>query len=170
MGVVRGGELDFEGLSCDAAGNRYLVSEAQVAVLKLPVEGSPAWLPMPANLIGQARVSGLFWQFNGLVEGLAVNPAGTRLWLAAERQNRGLLALQQQTSGWACGQSCVLLSESAYQRAPAQMGGERLPLDFADLAFLPANCSPWSGCNCRSAGAIRRMARWSAAGRLPTRR
>ena len=33
MGVVRGGELDFEGLSCDAAGIRYLVSEAQVAVL-----------------------------------------------------------------------------------------------------------------------------------------
>ena len=135
MGVVRGGELDFEGLSCDAAGNRYLLSEAQVAVLKLPVEGSPSWLPLPANLVSQARVSGLFWQFNGLVEGLAVNPDGTRLWLAAERQNRGLLALQQQTSGWACGQSCVLLSESAYQRAPAQMGGERLPLDFADLAF-----------------------------------
>ena len=61
MGVVRGGELDFEGLSCDAAGNRYLLSEAQVAVLKLPVAGSPSWLPLPANLVSQARVSGLFW-------------------------------------------------------------------------------------------------------------
>ena len=135
VGIVRGGELDFEGLSCDAAGNRYLVSEAQVAVLKLPLDGSPNWLPLPPNLLGQARVSGLFRQFNALAEGLAVDPAGKRLWLAAERQNRGLIALQQQTGGWACAQSCVLLSESTYQYAPAQMGGERLPVDFSDLAF-----------------------------------
>ena len=136
MGVVRGGELDFEGLSCDAAGNRYLVSEAQVAVLKLPVEGSPSWLPLPANLIGQARVSGLFWQFNGLVEGLAVNPDGTRLWLAAERQNRGLLALYQESSRWGCQGSCVLLSEAGELAAPASIGGEMQPNDFADLAFF----------------------------------
>ncbi|MGH8465028.1 MAG: DNA topoisomerase IV, partial [Pseudomonas sp.] len=38
-GKVRGGDLDFEGISCDAAGNRYVVSEAHAAVLQVPVEG-----------------------------------------------------------------------------------------------------------------------------------
>ncbi|MBF2942189.1 DNA topoisomerase IV, partial [Pseudomonas aeruginosa] len=43
-GLVRGGNLDFEGIACDAAGNRYLVSEAHAAVLQLPVSGAPNWL------------------------------------------------------------------------------------------------------------------------------
>uniref|UniRef100_UPI002551AA0C hypothetical protein n=1 Tax=Bacillus subtilis TaxID=1423 RepID=UPI002551AA0C len=33
---IRGGDLDFEGISCDAAGNRYIVSEAHAAVLRVP--------------------------------------------------------------------------------------------------------------------------------------
>lgn len=41
---IRGGDLDFEGITCDAAGNRYIVSEAHAAVLKVPVEGAPEWL------------------------------------------------------------------------------------------------------------------------------
>ena len=34
--LVRGGDLDFEGISCDGAGNRYIVSEAHAAVLQVP--------------------------------------------------------------------------------------------------------------------------------------
>ncbi|PAV73374.1 hypothetical protein WR25_26603 [Diploscapter pachys] len=35
---IRGGELDFEGITCDQAGNLYIVSEAHAAVLQLPVD------------------------------------------------------------------------------------------------------------------------------------
>jgi hypothetical protein len=135
-GLVRGGDLDLEGLSCDAAGNRYLLSEAYAAVLQVPMQGQASWLALPPDLLGQARASGLLWQFNGLFEGLAVDPAGKRLWLAAERQNRGLLALQHQPGGWTCSGTCVLLSESGELATPAQLGAEVLPKDFADLAFF----------------------------------
>lgn len=135
-GIVRGGDLDLEGLSCDAAGNRYLLSEAYAAVLQVPVQGQANWLALPPDLLGQARASGLLWQFNALFEGLALDPAGKRLWLAAERENRGLLALQQQPSGWVCADTCVLLSEGGELAAPAQLGGEVLAKDFADLAFF----------------------------------
>jgi hypothetical protein len=135
-GIVRGGDLDFEGLSCDAAGNRYLVSEAQVAVLQVSPQGHASWLSLPPTLLRQARASGMLWQFNGLFEGVAVDPKGERLWLAAERENRGLLALQQESSGWGCVGSCVLLSESAELAAPAPIGGELQPKDFADLVLF----------------------------------
>jgi hypothetical protein len=135
-GLLRGGDLDFEGLSCDAAGNRYLVSEAHVAVLKIPPQGPASWLTLPPSLLRQARASGLLWQFNGLFEGVAIDPAGARLWLAAERQNRGLLALHQASSGWACEGSCVLLSEGAEVVAPTQIGAQLQPNDFSDLTFF----------------------------------
>lgn len=93
-----------------------------------------------------------------------MDPAGTRLWLAAERQNRGLLALQQQTSGWACARAAYC-SVSAYQRAPAQMGGERLPVILLTWRFLPANCTGTSAITvCRrnpADGALERC--WSFA-------
>ena len=135
-GIWRGGELDFEGLSCDAAGNRYLVSEAQVAVLQVPAQGPANWLSLPATLLSQARASGLLLQYNALFEGLAVDPTGSRLWLAAEREKRGLLALHKQPGGWACAGSCVLLSEGHELVAPMPLGAEVLPADFSDLAFF----------------------------------
>ncbi|MBX9756384.1 MAG: esterase-like activity of phytase family protein [Pseudomonadaceae bacterium] len=135
-GLFRGGSLDFEGLSCDAAGNRYLASEAHVAVLKIPSQGPVSWLALPPNLLREARASGMLLQFNALFEGLAIDPAGKRLWLAAERQNRGLLALHKQAEHWSCKGSCVLLSEDGEIAAPAPIGGKLQPKDFADLAFF----------------------------------
>jgi hypothetical protein len=135
-GIWRGGDLDFEGLTCDAAGNRYLVSEAHVAVLKLPVQGPSNWLRLPPSLLPKARAKGLLWQFNGLFEGLAVDPAGSRLWLAAERESRGLLALQKESGHWVCQGDCVLFSDSGVSAAPAPLGGEVLPNDFSDLVFF----------------------------------
>ncbi|MES2821389.1 MAG: esterase-like activity of phytase family protein [Pseudomonadota bacterium] len=134
-GVLRGGQLDFEGLSCDAAGNRYLVSETQAGVLQLPPAGSPRWLELPANLTRQARARGLLLRFNAAYEGLTVDPAGQRLWLAAERQSRGLLALQAQANAWACNGNCVLLRESGDLAAPEVIGGELAARDFSGLAF-----------------------------------
>lgn len=134
-GSLRGGHLDFEGLSCDAAGNRYLVSEARMSVLMVPAEGEPRWLRLPSSLLRQARASGMLLHYNSMFEGIAVDPTGERLWLAAERKRRGLLALQRQRSNWRCSGSCVLLSESGEETGPEELGGKPQPLDFSGLAF-----------------------------------
>lgn len=136
-GQVRGGDLDFEGISCDDAGNRYLVSEAHAAVLQVPVEGEPNWLKIDPSMVRQARASGMLLHFNALFEGLAVSPAGDRIWLAAERERRGLLLINRQQTVWNCGDGCVLLSEAGVEMQPPQMPEPRaLPRDFADLALF----------------------------------
>ncbi len=136
-GKVRGGDLDFEAITCDAAGNRYVVSEAHAAVLQVPVDGEPNWLKIDPSLVRQARASGMLLHFNALFEGLAVNPAGDRLWLAAERERRGLLLINRQQTVWDCAGGCVLLSEAGVEMQPPQMPEARaLPRDFADLALF----------------------------------
>lgn len=134
--LLRGGSLDFEGLSCDAAGNRYLVSESQVAVLKLSAQGEASWLRLEPGLLHQARVKGMLWKFNALLEGIAIDPPGEHLWLAAERQHRGLLELNKQQDHWSCDSRCVLLSEGGELAAPAALGGELFARDFSDLVFF----------------------------------
>lgn len=134
-GLVRGGELDFEGISCDAAGNRYLVSEAKAAVLQLPVMGEPNWLKLPQGLLRQARASGMLLHYNSLFEGIAVDPAGERLYLAAERMRRGLLVVHKQRAIWRCTGGCVLFSEAGTEPAPEQLGAKEQPRDFSGLAF-----------------------------------
>ncbi|MEX6501474.1 esterase-like activity of phytase family protein [Pseudomonas sp. 25A3E] len=134
--LVRGGGLDFEGLSCDAQGNRYLVSEARAAVLQLAPFGQPQWLALPPGMVRQARASGMLLHFNALLEGIAIDPAGERLWLAGERQRRGLLVLHKQASRWHCSGGCVLLSEGGSEPLPAPAeGGKPMPRDFSGLAF-----------------------------------
>jgi hypothetical protein len=135
-GIARGGVLDFEGLTCDSAGNRYLVSESTLGVLHLPLAGEPKWLELPPELMRQARASGMLLQFNSLIEGIAVDPAGKRLYLAAERKRRGVLVLHKQQNNWRCIESCVLVSEGGTVRGPAQLGSKRgEPRDFSDLSI-----------------------------------
>lgn len=133
---IRGAELDFEGISCDDAGNLFVVSEAHAAVLEIPLEGAPQWLKIDPAMIRQARASGMLLHFNALFEGLAVSPSGDRLWLAAERERRGLISVRRQQSVWSCTGSCVLLSEAGVEMRPAQMQRSRpVSRDFADLAL-----------------------------------
>lgn len=134
-GLVRGGEFDFEGISCDAAGNRYLVSEAKAGVLQLPVVGEPSWLKLPGNLVRQARASGMLLHSNSLFEGIAVDPSGERLYLAAERMRRGLLVVHKRGSVWRCNGSCVLFSESGREAGPEALNSTPQPRDFSGLAF-----------------------------------
>jgi len=61
-GPWRGGQLDFEGISCDAAGNRYLLSEARASVLRVDRQGQGEWLRLPQALVRQARASGMLLQ------------------------------------------------------------------------------------------------------------
>jgi hypothetical protein len=134
--IVRGGLLDFEGISCDAAGNKYVVSEAHAKVLKVPVDGAPVWLKLPGELVGQARAKGMLQHFNAIFEGLAVSPKGDRLWLAAERDQRGLLIVSRNDENWRCNGSCVLRTEPGKDVLPPQVGGKAVSRDFADLSLF----------------------------------
>lgn len=134
--LVRGGDMDFEGVTCDAAGNRYLVSEAHATVLKVPVSGAPSWLKLPPSAVREARAKGLLQKFNAIFEGIAINPEGDRLWLAAEREKRGLLVVHQERGAWSCKGGCVMLSEGGMQTMPPQMGSREVNRDFADLSLF----------------------------------
>ncbi|WP_448653223.1 esterase-like activity of phytase family protein [Pseudomonas fluorescens] len=134
---IRGGDLDFEGITCDAAGNRYIVSEAHAAVLQVPVEGAAEWLKIAPSMVREARASGMLLHFNALFEGLAVNPAGNQIWLAAERERRGLISIKRGQSVWDCDGPCVLLSEAGQEVQPAQFtNAKAVSKDFADLALF----------------------------------
>lgn len=134
--LVRGGTLDFEGISCDAQGNRYLVSETRAAVLQVSSNGSAQWLNLPTGLVRQARASGMLLHFNALLEGIAVEPSGERLWLGAERERRGLMVLHRKQSTWGCSGGCVLFSEAGEDAPPPGLGrGVPMSRDFSDLAF-----------------------------------
>lgn len=134
---IRGGDLDFEGISCDAAGNRYIVSEAHAAVLQVPVDGAPQWLQIAPRMVREARASGMLLHFNALFEGLAVNPEGNQIWLAAERERRGLISIKRPHSLWDCDGACVLLSEAGQEVQPAQFtNAKAVSRDFADLALF----------------------------------
>lgn len=132
---ITGNSLDFEGISCDEKGNRYLISESSAQVLQLSPIGSAQWLNLPANLIRQARASGMLREFNALFEGIAVDPAGERLWLAAERRSRGLVVLHRERDGWSCSGGCTLFSESGMEPSPEALGGHPENRDFADVAY-----------------------------------
>ncbi|QHF01498.1 DNA topoisomerase IV [Pseudomonas asturiensis] len=133
--VVRGGSMDFEGVSCDAQGNRYLVSEAYGTVLKVPVDGAPAWLALPHELVAQARANGMLQHFNAIFEGIAMNAEGDRIWLAAEREKRGLLVVQRDKDQWTCGQSCVLLAEGGQDTLPPEQKRQKVSTDFSDISL-----------------------------------
>ncbi|MCX7081447.1 MAG: esterase-like activity of phytase family protein [Pseudomonas sp.] len=133
---LRGGDLDFEGITCDSAGNRYIVSEAHAAVLQVPPTAAPSWLKISPLMVRQARASGLLLHFNAVFEGIAINPAGNLLWLAAERERRGLLVVHKQQAVWDCDGNCVVLSEGGLEQPPPQVkvtGGQQK--DFSDLVF-----------------------------------
>lgn len=134
---VRGGDLDFEGITCDSVGNRYIVSESHAAVLQVPSVGPSSWLKISPILVREARASGMLLRFNALFEGLAISPAGDQLWLAAERERRGLLLIKRQQTVWDCEGGCVLLSEAGMEMQPAKFPKARaVSRDFADLSLF----------------------------------
>ncbi|KGK83202.1 DNA topoisomerase IV subunit B [Stutzerimonas degradans] len=134
-GQLRGGQMDFEGLSCDSLGNRYLVSEAHASVLRVNPAGSAEWLRLPSSLVRQARASGMLLHFNAMFEGIAVDPAAERMWLAAERERRGLLVLHRQQNSWHCTGGCVLLAEGGQELPPPALGQQPTAPGFTAVAF-----------------------------------
>jgi hypothetical protein len=144
---LRGQALDFEGISCDAAGNRYLLSESLLSVLLVPRadegEAAPSarWLNLDQAVYAEGAERGLWQRVNALGEGIAVAPDGNTLWLAAERQARGLVKVERQRDDdWRCPVAgCVLLAERRYLPAepfgPGILAGGMLPLDFSALSY-----------------------------------
>ena len=132
--ILGAGQLDLEGISCDDSGNRYLVSESLAEVLVLAVDGTVRWLDLPRDMVAAAREAGLLQRVNALYEGIAVDPAGTRLWLAAERQGRGILLvdLDEQKS---CSSGCILVAENRQIMPPPALGTSPLAADFSALAL-----------------------------------
>lgn len=81
--------LDFEGITCDSAGNFYLVSETQFKILKVAADGSPAtWITPDLKSYGQKV--GLFQVKNAYFEGITPT-APNRFILCPERQPRGIM-------------------------------------------------------------------------------
>ena len=88
---LSGRALDFEGLACDAQANRYLVSESQLGVLKLPPAGEIAvegqWLNLDPAVYSEGESRGLWQQVNALAEGVAIDAARWRAvfcWLSVD--------------------------------------------------------------------------------------
>lgn len=134
---VRGGAMDFEGISCDGAGQRYLVSEAYASVLRLGPEGTSEWLALPELLWTQAQAQGLLRQQNAFYEGLAVDASATHLWLAAERTRRGLLQLEFVDGHWLCPkQQCILFLDAPADASSAAPAETAPSLDFSDLVWF----------------------------------
>jgi len=134
---VRGGDLDFEGITCDSAGNRYLVSEGHAAVLQVPPTGPASWLKITPMMVREARARGLLQHFNAIFEGIAINPAGDQMWLAAERQGRGLLMIKRKQTVWDCDGGCVLLSEAGMEMQPPQFPHAKpVNRDFSDVSLF----------------------------------
>ncbi|HEY0290480.1 MAG TPA: esterase-like activity of phytase family protein [Pseudomonas sp.] len=133
--LIRGGDMDFEGVTCDAAGNRYLVSEAYATVLKVPAEGVPVWLDLPKQIVQEAQAAGMLGHFNAIFEGLAINAAGDQLWFDAERDKRGLLTVHRDQDAWSCKGSCILRVESGDDILPPQVGGKSVSKDFSDVSL-----------------------------------
>lgn len=137
--VVRGGVYDFEGIACDAMDNRYIVSEAYLAVLQVTKTGQAKWLDLPDELWSQAKQTGLLQKVNETLEGIAISPDGKQLWLAAERNLRGLLTvIYDDNKGWHCpAGNCVLLAEGGSEPLPKQFRRKNrvMTRDFSDLVF-----------------------------------
>lgn len=88
--------LDFEGITCDKQGNFYVASETGFRVLRVSAGGKKAeWIT--ENLKSHGDRVGLFTKGGGYIEGIA-REAGGRLILAAERQARGILEVDPDTT------------------------------------------------------------------------
>ena len=81
--------LDFEGITCDSAGNFYIVSEMHSRILRVAHDGqSSGWITPDLKPYGEAE--GLFQVLNAYFEGITLLAPGYFL-LCAERQPRGLM-------------------------------------------------------------------------------
>jgi hypothetical protein len=88
--------LDWEGITCDAEGDFFLVSESKFRILKIDAQTRKTeW--MTPNLENTGRKIGLFKKPNAAFEGIAYLPPD-RFILAIEREPRGFMQVRIGTS------------------------------------------------------------------------
>ena len=63
-----------------------------------------------------------------------MDAGGTTLWLAAERQGRGLVRVD--LAGGDCAEGCVPVAEDKTIQPPSALGRDPLPADFSALALF----------------------------------
>ncbi len=116
------------------------------AVLQVPPRGPATWLKISPMMVREARASGMLLQFNALFEGLAINPAGDQMWLAAERESRGSADDQAQADGVGLRRRLCAAERSGHGNATAAVSQAPEP----STGILPtchcstASCSPLS--------------------------
>jgi hypothetical protein len=136
------GALDFEGITCDAARNLYVLSETYSAILKVSTNGALVWLTISPRMLTKAREAGLLAHANALFEGLVITGvASTEIWLAAERQKRGLVKIERRITPiyytWYCASDCVVMTEGGLAPQPPQFPGSKpVERDFSDIALF----------------------------------
>lgn len=86
---IRHTRFDWEGVSCDPAGNLYLLSETYAQILMVTPTQEVRWLD--GGLYEAAHAKQMMQHTNGFAEGLAWAPE--QLIIAAERDQRGLIEL-----------------------------------------------------------------------------
>ena len=119
-----GAEMDWEGITADAGGSLYLISENHGRVLRVTRDGTATWAT--PDLREAAAGTGLFAKSNAGFEGIAW--LGPNHWLAAvEREPRGLL--EWRGNGRSLETFATLQEHSPYSRALPLL---RLP-DYSGL-------------------------------------
>ncbi len=84
--------MDWEGITCDPAGNFYLISESRGRILQVRPDGSSGWICR--DLRPESAPEGLFAKENAGFEGVAW--LAPNHWLGAvEREPRGLVDLHR---------------------------------------------------------------------------
>ncbi|MFH1009596.1 MAG: esterase-like activity of phytase family protein [Candidatus Latescibacterota bacterium] len=120
---VPGKRLDFEGITCDADGTFYLVSETAFRILRVSSKGSEvSWITPSLRAYGEEK--GLFQAHGGYLEGIALL-GPNRFLVCAERQPRGLMELNLQLD-------TLSVSAFAYDQTILNMPAGR-NADFSDL-------------------------------------
>lgn len=117
-------KYDWEGVACDSNNDIYLLSESNVAVLRVTPSGKSEWLDMP--LYAAARQAGLLQRFNAFVEGIALSHGS--MIIAAERDPRGLMSASVHDGQWTIDHA----ERSVDSGLPAPTSDQRSS-DFADL-------------------------------------
>jgi len=118
-------KLDFEGITCDDAGNFYLISETSFRILRVSATGEDvSWVTPSLRSYGEEK--GLFQVPNAYLEGLTwVGP--NKFILAVERQPRGIIELDMNKVPYE-------VSVYSYDTTQLKLPKGRNP-DFSDLFF-----------------------------------
>lgn len=111
------GGYDWEGLACDEDGHFYLASEYYVAVLKVNAQGDAKWITPSFYQAGTA--AGLFKKQNAFIE--AITLYDNAIWLAAEREPRGIVKVPSDAPA------------EFIRQSGAELSDQQLPWDFTGL-------------------------------------